>query len=283
MLAFRYESVITEARFRSTLRTQDLLDHLNNSNYTEQVPSRKTPEIVQEAERMLFMEMCDVSLWGNASDLGLLTTLTYEDILRSQGIEARKKAEQNILVNDLPAAWKILLEGRDDLKRDRRVDIILDNAGFELLADLVLAGYLLSADLASQVVLHPKSMPWFVSDVLPWDFASLLGFLANPQGLYTTAEGGVADRNDTPLSLPERSNLSHMFQDLSRLHEDGQLMIRPNPFWTTAHSFWRMPELEPRLFQDLKESELVIFKGDLNYRKLTFDVRFDFDSSRRGC
>jgi hypothetical protein len=56
------------------------------------------------------------------------------------------------------------------------------------------------------------------------------------------------------------------------MHAEGQLMLRPNDFWTAGGSYWRLPKAEPELYEDLKESELVIFKGDLNYRKLTADV-----------
>lgn len=239
---------------------------------TGDAKSAKISEEVEEAERHLFIEMCEICLWGNATDLGLLTCLTYDDIQKIQGADARKKAENNILVNDLPSAYNVLRESQSSGKQDRRVDIVLDNAGFELFVDLVLAGYLIAAGLATQIVLHPKSIPWFVSDVLAADFASLLGFLANPQAFYTTSEGEDAGRTNPPLTEEELSHLSFLFQHLSTLHQEGQLIIRPNQFWTTADSYWKLPEREPRLFQDLQESELVIFKGDLNYRKLIYDV-----------
>ena len=50
---------------------------------------------------------------------------------------------------------------------------------------------------------------------------------------------------------------------------------QPNDFWTEAGSYWRLPHAVPELFSDLKESELVIHKGDLNYRKLTADAMWD--------
>ena len=235
------------------------------------VDSTKDPEELDEAERLLFTEMCEICLWGNATDLSLLTSLTYEDIQKLQGADARKKAEDNILVNDLPAAYKVLKEAQKSGKKDRRVDIVLDNAGFELFVDLILAGYLLAAGLATQITLHPKSMPWFVSDVIPTDFAALLSALASPQDFYSTPDEHTGQVL-APLSVKESSDLSFLFQHWAGFHSEGQLLLRPNLFWTSAQSYWHLPQAEPRLYEDLKESELVIFKGDLNYRKLTADV-----------
>ena len=233
-------------------------------------------EKVEDAERLAFTEMCEICLWGNATDLSLLTSLTYEDIQKLQGSDARKSSEKNILVNELPAAYHALKTAKQaNPDGERRVDIVLDNAGFELYVDLVLAGYLLSAGLATQIVLHPKSIPWFVSDVLPADFAALLGALADPQAFYTKPSDDESHANQTPKPLLETeiSELLFLFQHWSGLHQDGKLLIRSNLFWTTAGSYWRLPTSASSLYDDLKESQLVIFKGDLNYRKLTGDVR----------
>ncbi|KAI8951213.1 hypothetical protein F4801DRAFT_589895 [Xylaria longipes] len=230
-----------------------------------------------EARKLLFTEMCEICLWGNATDLSLLTSLTYEDIQKLQGSDARKASEKNILANDLPAAYEVLRKAQREGKKERRVDIVLDNAGFELYVDLILAGYLLSSGLATLVVLHPKSIPWFVSDVLPGDFAALLGALANPRPFYETPsdEEKIQDKTPPPLSDKEVGELGFLFQEWARLHAEGQLILRPNRFWTHPGSFWRLPAEEKNLLDDLKSSELVVFKGDLNYRKLTGDAAWD--------
>lgn len=150
------------------------------------VASAGNPAEIQEAEKVMFMEMCEICLWGNATDLSLLTSLTYEDIQKLQGSEARKNSEKNILINDLPAAFDVLMNANKTGKKSR-VSIVLDNAGFELFTDLILAGYLINRGLASEIVLLPKSIPWFVSDVMPKDFADLLNALADPQAFYTSS------------------------------------------------------------------------------------------------
>lgn len=222
------------------------------------------------------MEMCEICLWGNATDLSLLTNLTYEDIQKLQGSEARKNAEKNILINGLPAAYDVLKKAKAEGKAERRVDIVLDNAGFELFVDLILAGYLLSSGLATLVVLHPKDIPWFVSDVLPSDFSELLNALADPRKFYETPSEDEILQDKTPESLSEKEaeDLSFLFQNWGQLYAEGQVILRPNRFWTQPGSFWRLPHVATELYEDLKTSNLVIFKGDLNYRKLTGDVSY---------
>ncbi|KAI1800434.1 DUF89-domain-containing protein [Daldinia bambusicola] len=230
-----------------------------------------------EAEKILFFEMCEICLWGNATDLSLLTSLTYEDIQKLQGSEARKASEKNILINELGATYDVLKKAKREGKKERRVDIVLDNAGFELYVDLILAGFLLSAGLATLVVLHPKSIPWFVSDVLPADFAALLNALISPRQFYETPSDDDKLQNITPPALSDKdvTDLNFLFQEWSRMYAEGQIILRPNSFWTYPGSYWRLPSVEKSLYEDLKGSEVVIFKGDLNYRKLTGDANWD--------
>lgn len=226
-----------------------------------------TPEQVAEKEKLLFIEMCEICLWGNATDLSLLTSLSYEDIQKLQGSEARKQSEKNILANDLPGVYAMLHRLKNEGKKDRRVDIILDNSGFELFVDLILGGYLLSTGLATEVVFHPKNLPWFVSDVLPKDFVGLLDALRDPVAYFTTPSEALTDA--------QKSDLEFLFSHWAQLHAECKFILRPNGFWTTAGSYWRLPVVAPALFKDLKQSELCIFKGDLNYRKLTGDADWD--------
>ncbi|KAJ5628656.1 hypothetical protein N7490_010884 [Penicillium lividum] len=251
-------------------RYRELAQEAENGKESE----GKTPEEVEQAEKILFSEMCEICLWGNATDLSLLTSLTYEDIQKLQGSEARKASQSNILVNDIDAAFEVMQKARRENKNgDRRVDIVLDNSGFELFVDLILAGYLLSTGLATSIVLHPKRLPWFVSDVTPRDFSDLLNCMVDPQAFYTAPDD--SGKTHPPLSEKEVSDVRFLFEQWSDFHQDGKLIVRPHAFWTTQGGYWRLPHVAPELFDDLKESELVLFKGDLNYRKLTNDAQWD--------
>jgi hypothetical protein len=172
-LAAQYRGIVTELETGHTLK------------------NAQTEEEMAKAEEAVFSDMCEICLWGNATDLSLLTNLSHDDLQKLQGSEARKASQDKVLANDLSAAFKVLYAAQKSGKKERRVDFILDNAGFELFVDLILAGYLLSVGLATTVVLHAKTMPWFVSDVVPKDFSDLLNALADPKRFYESPSDGT--------------------------------------------------------------------------------------------
>ena len=98
-------------------------------------------ESKEEAKKLLFIEMTEVALWGNATDLSLLANLTLEDLQNLQGRDAIQKSQRNIVDNDTDDVWAYLQ--RTAGQASRQVDIILDNAGFEFFTDVLYAAYLL--------------------------------------------------------------------------------------------------------------------------------------------
>jgi uncharacterized protein with ATP-grasp and redox domains len=98
----------------------------------------KMPQLITpvdlEKQELVFQELIQVCLWGNATDLSLLTNMTEEDIKRLQAIEKEKLAEQLqfIVVNHIDQVW-------DKLKhmQNARIDFVLDNSGKNLQAERV--------------------------------------------------------------------------------------------------------------------------------------------------
>lgn len=93
--------------------------------------------------RLMFAELTQVCLWGNSTDLSLLINMTEEQIkqLQSTGGEHLATAEKNILGNNLREIWQAVHELGD--KPQRRIDFVLDNAGFELYCDCVYGMYIM--------------------------------------------------------------------------------------------------------------------------------------------
>jgi len=130
--------------------------------------------------------------------------------------------------------------------------------GFELFVDMFLASYLLETNHAKTITLHPKNFGWFVSDVLPSDITSLFVLLEDVSALSSTSAG--------------QADLVFLRERWQRFYEQGRIKVRTDPFWTTAHTFWRMGAYAPQVREVLRGSDLVVYKGDLNYRKLVGDV-----------
>ncbi|KAJ1020883.1 hypothetical protein NDA18_005731 [Ustilago nuda] len=153
--------------------------------------SEQGPQSTPEGREILFHEMAQMSLWGNATDLSLLANLSYSDLqaLQTTGKEQQQARSKFILANDLGKAWKKI----SSLK-DGRIDIVLDNAGFELITDMIFADWLLTTPHVAEVVFHTKNMPWFVSDVTPPDFRHTIESLLEPS-FFARQDDASQDRH----------------------------------------------------------------------------------------
>ncbi|KAH9922327.1 uncharacterized protein BXZ73DRAFT_104145 [Epithele typhae] len=226
--------------------------------------------------KVIFKEMIQMCLWGNATDLSMLTQMSHEDIqhLQSVGRDAQATRAQYILHDDQESVWTHLTGLTE--KADSRIDFVLDNAGFELFTDLVFADFLVTyTPYVHKVVFHPKIIPWFVSDVTPPDFKATTGSLLDPAFFPQDAA-----------SAEEKAHLHAMVGRWAQYIADGTFALsvplenalgRADPmadFWTSPYPYWNMAALAPELLGRLKDSGLVIFKGDLNFRKLTGDVQW---------
>jgi hypothetical protein len=124
---------------------------------------------------------------------------------------------------------------------------------------LVYADWLIQSGACSQVIFHGKKIPWFVSDVTKRDWDWILNSMVYGQ-LFEEATEAEWDSLRT---------LGHRWKQYEK---EGKWRYEAHPFWCTGYTFWDLHSEAPDLFQHLSESDLVIFKGDLNHRMfLTVD------------
>ena len=98
-----------------------------------------------------------------------------------------------------------------------------------------------------------KDQPWFVSDTTPADITWTLNQLV-----------GLQDE-----SLPV------LAQRWQKYFHSSVWSCQADSFWTFPHSYNEMPSADQQLYADLSQDDLVIFKGDLNYRKLVGDINWE--------
>ncbi|KAM4675670.1 damage-control phosphatase ARMT1 [Discoglossus pictus] len=243
-----FEEVKNESFFQSQTAIIALCTYLqelkkNMANLTE---NQKLEE---------FYKLLQVSLWGNKCDLSISGGL--DNSQKFSILNSLESLKAFILVDNMESLWTVLSRSKaqsTDNSSKNRVDIVLDNSGFELVTDFVLADALLSLNLATEVHFHAKCIPWFVSDVTKHDFNWTIKQLlaANHKGM---SECG--------------SNWQKNLQKETWVYHE-------HLFWTLPHEFCSMAQTAPDLYSELQKSQLVIFKGDLNYRKLAGDRKWDF-------
>jgi hypothetical protein len=117
------------------------------------------------------------------------------------------------------------------------------------------------------VIFNCKTIPWFVSDVMPKDVPILLNCCLD-RGFFPNQP-----------STDQLHALETLVKRWQSYLESGQLVLQSHTFWCSGLAYRSLPTEAPELFADLKNSELVIFKGDLNYRKLVYDCQWPVTTS----
>ncbi|KAJ3112093.1 hypothetical protein HK100_002454 [Physocladia obscura] len=208
-----------------------------------------------------------LALWGNATDLSMFAGLSDEEVTNMRNAA---QGETSIISNHLSE----ILEYFDQplFRSKARIDFVLDNSGFELYSDLLLADYLHSTGRVRKTVFHCKTIPWFVSDTMPADFNWLIDdALANPSIFFASSHL----QKPPTLSETQVSALQTLAARFRQHISSGAWVITSDPIWCTFYAHHHLHTEVPHLFNEWKnESGCVIFKGDLNYRKLVYDARF---------
>lgn len=210
---------------------------------TEDAGLGKTRYLLRTLQGLPFEEslrqIIYASLWGNRADLS-----NREVVARSKTHSAMGIDLDHVVVDDIPLALQLLRpKGLD------RLDIICDNAGTEIMSDLVLATNLITESVGQQVALHLKAHPFFVSDAMADDVTAAI------EALATCSDGDLQALGVTIKNLVATEALS----------------LREHPFWTSAKFFSELPD---ELAKDLSEASLVFIKGDANYRRLVGDYHW---------
>ncbi|XP_051868358.1 damage-control phosphatase ARMT1 isoform X2 [Pristis pectinata] len=244
--------VFNEAKTQGFLESQQAINaistHLQEIN--EKVKGFNETQLKAELLRLL-----QVALWGNRCDLSISAGVANSQ--KFNPLTALESLKPFILIDDFEFVWSHLINNKKKKTSETahtRIDIVLDNSGFELVADLVLADFLITSQLTDEVHFHGKSIPWFVSDTTKKDFDWTLKQMKTSSHPQMSRCAVAWEKNVTK----------------------GVWIYQDHPFWTLPHEFCDMSLVANDLYAELQKSNLIFFKGDLNYRKLTGDRKWSY-------
>ncbi|MEJ1197396.1 MULTISPECIES: damage-control phosphatase ARMT1 family protein [unclassified Streptomyces] len=176
------------------------------------------------------------SLWGNRADLGFRLSDS------GTGTEDRVPA---LVADDSDTLWSLLPPAGRGTPGPRTLCLVADNAGRELVPDLLLVSHLLDEDRVDRAVLHLKPYPYYVSDATPADLLDALRRLIG-------AGGAAAVHGE------------RLWAALT----DGRVTVRAHPFSCAPLPYADMPD---DLRGEFAAATVTVLKGDLNYRRLVGD------------
>ncbi len=177
------------------------------------------------------------ALWGNRLDLSTF------DINESRRKNVLWQESGQLLVDHTAEAGAAL-------RKAGRICFLLDNAGPELVCDLLLTDALLSGKGQPTVVLHAKKAPFFVSDATVSDTFHTIDMLSGESDSRVSSTG-------------ERLRVAML---------SGRLLVKDHWFWNSALHFTAFPA---DLRKELAGFDLLVVKGDANYRRTLEDRKWD--------
>nr|VCV25295.1 protein-glutamate O-methyltransferase [Gerris buenoi] len=219
---------------------EPVFEHLLQDNILDTSPL-KTTDLIQE-----FSKLIKLCLWANRVDLSMSSGNT-DNCCNQLNID---EWDKYILSDDTEKVLNIIFSPSSPTKGEKIVDYVLDNSGLELLSDLCLADFLVTRCGVDRVRLRVKRIPWFVSDVTTIDLEHTLKVFSESQSQQCRTLG-------------------------TRWREyidKGIWTVTGDVYWTLGLSYDEMQEADPGLYSELEKAALIIFKGDLNYRKLIQDT-----------
>lgn len=187
------------------------------------------------------------ALFGNEHDYSLF----------EQGAATGAAIDERLLVDERVALLSAIRALGSAAAPGDELRLIADNAGPELLADLVLVDRILSVHPSAAVIVHCKPWPMFVSDALVEDVEHTIDGLA---------------------SHPHDRSARSAGERLRTARTAGRLRVQ-------AEAAWGEPRFFDALGDDLDAAlggaAVVIAKGDLNYRRFVEDRAWPPDTPVR--
>lgn len=223
--------------------TQSLSAIVSLSEYL--LPLVQNPNGVDVKAELL--RLLKLNLWGNRCDLSI--SAGTDNSQTTNPLTLIDKYECCILSDHSEKIWTALNESTES----GIIDFINDNAGYEMFTDFCLADFLITHKLAEKICFNIKAIPWFISDTTPNDLQWIIQSL-------------VDNENEILRTIGTRWN---------NYLNDSVWTYKTDDFWTLPFDFTYMKSQSPSLYERLSESKMLIFKGDLNYRKLFGEINWE--------
>ncbi len=128
--------------------------------------------------------------------------------------------------------------------------------GLELFFDLSLMEYLISNKYVDNIFVHLKNNPFFVSDAMPKDLFESLRMMVDSK-TYKIQKAG---------------------ENIKKYISESKIVIKTHPFWTSGNTFYNIPK---ELMDEFLGVDVLISKGDLNYRRLLGDLQWKFTTNTK--